>query len=271
MVKIMDTLYIPSLDRCLLYVPKITQHGLELRFGLMHCSIWKSNELLNTAKRYGNMYTLNVEHEHAMLVAHVEQGSEWDMWHARLRHTSVANYVKTQAATTGLPNMKRCADSDLCGRCLKRIMTVASFPKTSTTKTTNSLQLVHSDVVGPMENKSAGGFRYISTFVDDYSGFVTVYFLKAKSEVPARFNEYKLLMEKQCNAHIKRIRTDNGGEYKNKRFAEICGNSGIIHQTTVPYNPQQNGVAERMNRTIVDKARSMMHCKCCQSNGGRRL
>jgi hypothetical protein len=73
-----------------------------------------------------------------------------------------------------------------------------------------------------------------------------------------KFIEYKALMENQLNAKIKCIRTDNGKEFVNKRTGSICSKTGIVHQTTVPYTPQQNGLAERMNRTLVERVRAMM-------------
>ncbi|KAJ0392280.1 hypothetical protein ATCC90586_011623 [Pythium insidiosum] len=259
-VTVKDVLHIPTLDRRLLSIPKVTQRGLDVKFGATHCSIWKEDKLVISAKRNGNAYVLNVEHEHAMYISHVGATSEWELWHARSGHPSHKNYQLTQAATEGMPIIGS-EPQDLCGGCLKGKMTVESFPKASTTVTTQPLEIVRSDVMGPMKTRSVGGARYVVSFIDDFTGLVKVYFLKAKSEVPTKFTEYKSEMELQCGTKIKILHTDNGGEYKNKRMKAICQKSGIIHQKTVPHSPQQNGMAERMNRTIVEKARSMMHYK----------
>ncbi|KAJ0389438.1 hypothetical protein P43SY_011659 [Pythium insidiosum] len=140
-------------------------------------------------------------------------------------------------------------------------MTVAQFPQASTTKTSRVLELVHTDVIGPMNTASAGGSKYVLSFVDDFSRHVTLYFLRNKSQVTTKFIEYKKKMENQCGVRIMRVRSDNGTEYNNKRFHAFCRANGIVHQRTVPYSPQQNGVAERMNRTLVEKARCMLHYK----------
>ena len=109
--------------------------------------------------------------------------------------------------------------------------------------------------MGPMSPKSKGGALYVFTFIDDYSRFVYVYLLEAKSQVLERFKAFRVMVETQMDCKIKCIRSDNGGEYTNYRFNKHCADQGILHQTRVPYNPQQNGIAERMNRTLVEMAR----------------
>lgn len=141
--------------------------------------------------------------------------------------------MNTQRVTQGLPEIKKPSDH-LCGGCAQGKMTVAPFPKESQTKTTRPLELIHTDVVGPMRTKSAGGSRYVLTFVDDFSKFVKVYFFRNKSQVYTKFIEYKREMENLCGTKILRIRSDNGGEYISKRFKALCRRLGIIHQKTIP-------------------------------------
>ena len=96
------------------------------------------------------------------------------------------------------------------------------------------------------------------TFIDDYSRYTIAYFMAQKSQVVDKFVEFKAMVENQLNAKIKCLRTDNGKEFVNKQMGSKCVHAGIVHQTTVPYTPQQNGLAERMNRTLVERARAMM-------------
>lgn len=153
-------------------------------------------------------------------------------------------------------------DGGLCGGCSKGKQHVMSFPKaTQQRKTAAVLELVHTDLMGPMQTKSSGGSRYILLFVDDFSRYVVGYFLKSKSEVTVRLAEYKSTVENQWNAKIKCVRSDNGTEFVNKKFDGICKENGIVHKLTAPYSPQQNGVAKRMNRTVMEMARSMIHYK----------
>ena len=150
------------------------------------------------------------------------------------------------------------------------------FPKKSERKTSRPLELVHSDVCGPFHVDSVGGSRYFVSFVDDYSRYVTVFMIKSKSEAFDKFVDFVILsenkfgikvqdfeLEGELGLKLKKFRSDGGGEYISKRFLEFCAWRGIEKQITVPYTPQQNGVAERMNRTLVEMARSMIHHANC--------
>ena len=112
--------------------------------------------------------------------------------------------------------------------------------------------------MGPINVSSFSGSRYILTFVDDYSHKVFAVPIKQKSEVLGEFKKFKEFAEKQCGRKIKVLRSDNGTEYVNNHFKEFIEKNGILHQKTCPYTPEQNGVAERMNRTIADRVRCML-------------
>jgi hypothetical protein len=126
-------------------------------------------------------------------------------------------------------------------------------------KSTRRLELIHSDVAGPMKTESFGGAKYFVTFIDDYSRCVTVYPMKYKSEVLEKFKEWEAAVTNQAECKIKTLRTDNGvSEYTSTEFQDFLKEKGIRHETTVPHSPQQNGVAERMNRTLQEAALSMI-------------
>ena len=120
------------------------------------------------------------------------------------------------------------------------------------------LQCVHSDVCGPMPKESIGGRKYFVTFIDDYSRCCQVYFLRHKSEVLEKFKEFEAATTNDSGERIGILRSDNGGEYISKEFKDYLKSKGIHHELTVPYSPEQNGVAERMNRTLMETARSMI-------------
>ena len=112
--------------------------------------------------------------------------------------------------------------------------------------------------MGPIKPASFRGSKYIMTFVDDFSRMSWTYLLTLKSEAFSVFLEWKAMVENTMSARLKTLRTDNGGEYVNHSFEEFMKTAGIPHQTTVPRTPEQNGVAERWNRTMLEKARCMM-------------
>jgi hypothetical protein len=118
---------------------------------------------------------------------------------------------------------------------------------------------VHSNVCGPMSSTSLTGCEYFVTFIDDFSRKNWIYFMKTKDEVFSRFQEFKALVENAIRRNINVLRLDNGGEYIGKAFKEFCAQEGIKKELTVPYNPQQNGVAERKNMAIVGVARAMLY------------
>ena len=111
---------------------------------------------------------------------------------------------------------------------------------------------------GPVSVPSVGKFVYYVSFIDDFSRNTWIYFLRNKSEVFDRFKEFKALVENHIKKKIKVLKTDNGGKFCKKEFEEFCKKCGIARKKTTQYTPQQNGVAERMNRTLMEKARSML-------------
>jgi transposase InsO family protein len=120
------------------------------------------------------------------------------------------------------------------------------------------LELIHSDVFGPIPVLSLGKSVYYVSFIDDFSRNTWIYFLRNKSEVFDKFKEFKALVENHTKKKIKVFRTDNGGEFYRNEFEEFCKKCGIARKKTTPYTPQQNGVGERMNRTLMEKSRSML-------------
>ncbi|GJR53654.1 transposable element [Tanacetum coccineum] len=125
-------------------------------------------------------------------------------------------------------------------------------------QTKGTLNYIHSNLWGPSRVPSKGGARYMLTFIDDYSRRVWVHILKRKDEVFVNFKQWKTMIEKQAGKFVKRLRTDNGLEFCQGEFNEFYKNKGIVRHHTVRYTPQQNEVAERMNRTLLEKAWCML-------------
>lgn len=161
-------------------------------------------------------------------------------------------------AVTNMHFMKNASNLKLnCEVCAEGKHSRSSFPVNGS-RASELLEVIHSDVCGPMSTVSLGGNKYYVSFIDDYSRMTKVYMIKNKSQVFDCFVKYKNLVENQLNRKIKKIRSDNGGEYCNAKFQRLCDESGIIHQKSCPHTPQQNGLAERYNRTIIERARCML-------------
>jgi transposase InsO family protein len=121
------------------------------------------------------------------------------------------------------------------------------------------LELIHSDVCGPMPSSSISRYVYYVSFIDDYSPKTWIYFIKSKDEVFNKFKEFKFLIENLYERKIKILRLDNGGEYTSKEFVNFCRYVGIKRELTTPYNPQKNSVVEGKNKTIMEVIKTMIH------------
>jgi len=130
-----------------------------------------------------------------------------------------------------------------CGSCELGKQHRQPFPKGISKRATHKLELVHSDICGPMSTASLSNNMYFILFIDDFSRMTWVYFLKTKSQALLMFKNFKSMAETQSGQKIKVLRTDNGGEYISKEFNAFCLEAGIVHQLTIPYSPQQNGVS----------------------------
>ncbi|KAK4848667.1 hypothetical protein QYF36_015851 [Acer negundo] len=148
-------------------------------------------------------------------------------------------------------------DLPTCESCLEGKMTKRTFSAKGA-RATECLGLIHTDVCGPMSIQARGGYEYFITFTDDYSRFGYVYLMRHKSDAFDMFKAFKAEVENQLEKHIKILRSDRGGEYLSGEFQQYLIDNGIVSQFSAPGTPQQNGVAERRNRTLLDMVRSML-------------
>jgi transposase InsO family protein len=114
------------------------------------------------------------------------------------------------------------------------------------------------DIFGPVAYVSIGGNKYGFVIVDDYSRYTWVFFMKDKSKVHEIFKKFTTRAQNEFDVKIKRVRSDNGTEFKNTNIEEYLDEEGIGHELSIPYTPQQNGIVERKNRTLIEAARTML-------------
>ncbi|XP_073152109.1 uncharacterized protein [Henckelia pumila] len=182
------------------------------------------------------------------------------LWHLRYGHLNYhgLRLLKQKNMVIGLPDIELLDQT--CERCIYDKMHRLPFPKTAW-RARQPLELIHADICGPTRTSSFQNKKYFLLFVDDFSKMMWVYFLEQKSEAFAVFVRFKKMVERESNLQLKTLRTDRGGEFLSKEFSNYCSQEGIQRQLTARYTPQQNGVAERKNRTIVEMARSMLKAK----------
>ncbi|GBP26968.1 Retrovirus-related Pol polyprotein from transposon TNT 1-94 [Eumeta japonica] len=258
-IDVKDVLCVPNLTTNLLSVSRIIASGNRVMFNKHGCLIYNSqNDCIGEAILENGVYRLIVIRIQQPLVAAVKFSS--NIWHRRLGHinTNDLNKLKNGAAEGVSFDDKSENNKNSCIVCCEGKQTRLPFP-TSTSKSRNTLELVHTDLCGPMENVSLGKAKYYLLFVDDFSRMCTVYFLKCKSETFKYFKQYKELVENQQSKKIKILRSDNGGEFCSTEMTNFLKQSGIVHQKTNSFTPEQNGLSERYNRTIVEKARCLLY------------
>eukprot|EP00253_Pinus_taeda_P014388 PITA_14388 len=182
-------------------------------------------------------------------------GMDVALWHHRLGHMNEKG-MKILHSRNLLPRLKN-VDLDFCENCIYGKQKRVKFLRVGKEKKSEKLELVHTDVWGPAQVSSLGVSRYYFTFIDDATRKTWIYCNKNKFDVFDTFKKWKALVEIETRNKLKCLRSDNGGEYCSNEFDRYCSEHGIHREKTVPRTPQGNGVSERMNRTIMERARCM--------------
>ncbi|GJY55863.1 putative ribonuclease H-like domain-containing protein [Tanacetum coccineum] len=184
---------------------------------------------------------------------------ESNKWHRRLGHVNFKNLNKLVKGNLirGLPS-KIFQNDHTCVACQKGKQHKASCKAKSVSSISQPLQLLHMDLFGPTSVRSLNHKTYCLVITDDFSRFSWVFFLRTKDETSGILKDFIRQIENQLNQKVKSIRCDNGTEFKNRDFIEFCGSKGIKREYSNARTPQQNGVAERKNRTLIEAARTML-------------
>lgn len=185
--------------------------------------------------------------------------SDLKVWHERLGHPCLKR-MRNMADTNQLKITIPAETKLFCEACIFGKSSKKSFKKNQR-RDYLAGEFLHSDVNGPMSMETYGGNRWFVTFIDDATGITFVFFLKTKDEVFDKFKMVVNLIKTQLGREVKVLRTDNSREYVNGKMKTFIEDHGIEHQRTAPNTPEQNGVAERKNRTLVESTRSMLFAK----------
>lgn len=260
-VTLKNVQYVPDICANLLSVSQMVKKGHEVLFNRVGCKIFDNcKNVIATGSLVNDMFKLDVPNSNVysankvtIVKPKIENVSDFELWHRRLGHVSYGNSVFVNNFEKSIRRL----EVNKCETCIKGKQCRLPFSKNGS-RATKLLELVHTDVCGPLPIRSNGGCRYFLTLIDDYTRKVFVYLLKSKNQAYQCFVDFKQMVENQTEQKIKTLRSDNGTEYVNVNFAKLCAKYGIIHQRTVIHTPQQNGLAERMNRTLLDRVRCML-------------
>eukprot|EP00170_Pyropia_yezoensis_P001781 contig_7619_g1785 len=251
-----DVLVVEPLSVNLFSITAIMQHRFEATFGRGAVAITRSGRNVFSGLSHGSVFVLPTvpAGTTAMAAAAVSAGT----WHRRFNHigaTSLRHARDSVAGFVTAPSNEPVGA--LCDPCVRSKQTRPPFPP-SKTATTLALELVHTDVCGPMPVASIGGARYFVTILDDHTGWKAAVPIVRKSDAADALKDVLQEWETRSGNKVKAIRSDNGGEYLSNAFEGWMRGKGIQHQLTTPYTPQQNGVAERYNRTLMERVVAML-------------
>ncbi|KAJ9506107.1 hypothetical protein QJQ45_016595 [Haematococcus lacustris] len=295
---ITGVLHAPAAAYCYLSVSELTHAGVTLRFHGDHCDLigrgnppeWQMTirkappgvylwhiRAVAEGRRvmgYGNqeddthLYDPDNIYNPLPHALHM-QPNELDpqVWHQRCGHASfsVLTRMQREGMVEGVPVSRAAfavtaSSATVCPGCAmgKQHRRVHFDLSTNAQPVTSALGLVHMDVCGPMPHVGRDGSRYIATFLDEHTGLSVIQLLSSKDQVPAAILRVITELETQSGHRCKALRSDNGSEYSNKTMRDWYSSKGIQQQFSAPYCPEQNGKAERLNRTIMQATRSML-------------
>lgn len=240
LVEFSDVLYVPDLRANLISVARITDKGNKIIFGKRGAVIiGKNGKAKLRAQRVGNLYYIQEKGNVARNISYNNNDTyQFKLWHERLGHLNARDLmylVKNQRATGIF--IKEELKMPTCETCIQGKLTSTPFERNVRQRCSNLLEIIHSDVCGPMSIESFRGSKYMVSFTDDYSRWTEIYFLKRKDEVFQAFKDFKNYVEKSTCQKIKYLQTDNGREYCNEKFDTFLKDEGIQRRLTVPHTP----------------------------------
>ncbi|KAJ9696926.1 hypothetical protein PVL29_008922 [Vitis rotundifolia] len=266
--------YIPSLRRNLISVSILDRQGYTFHFEGGKVDIFCNSVLIGNAVLFGNLYSLSLHHGPLCDSSSVNSVigckrarlnlSSSMLWHKRLGHISRQRLERL--VRDGVLSNLDFSDFETCVVCLKGKMT-AKTRKEKVDKCGSTLDLIHTDICGPLTPTALGGYKYFITFINDFSRYGYVELIHEKSDSLNVFKAFKAKVELQLGKPIKAVKSDKGGENYGRHdetgrnpgpFTKFLLECGIDVRYTMPGTPQQNEVAERRNRTLLDMVRCML-------------
>ncbi|KAL0715908.1 hypothetical protein Bca4012_065230 [Brassica carinata] len=253
--RLVNVYFVKGLKANLISVSQLCDDGLTVVFTAVDCRAINQYgvTILQGIRSGNNCYMWDKK------VKCLSAQGDADLWHRRLGHMNIRNMTNQihKDMIRGVPKLK-IDDKMVCGACNEGKQVKVQHKKVPDIQASAPLDLVHMDLMGPMQTESIGGKRYVFVLVDDYTRFTWVIFIREKSETTESFKIWTLQLINEKGG-IKKIRSDHGGEFENEVMTKFLESKGISHQFAAPRTPQQNGVVEKKNRTLQEMGRAMLH------------
>ena len=255
-VMLRQVLHVPNLAGSLISVLQLQDRGILTRTTkngelLLELDGKTVGRAIRLGKTYSLVSTLDINNTAYRAIVKDDNLA----WHRRFGHLGAKTLAKIHEATTGLEKPIRPL-KDACELCIKSKM-VRSINRQAPERASQVLERIHTDAWGPYRVSSITGDKYFFSFTDDHSRKSWVYMTNTRAKLHDIFTEFKVQVELEAGTRIKNVRCDNISEYK-ALAARFGKNYGIRFEFTTTYTPEQNGVSERLNRSLVTTARTML-------------
>ncbi|CAI5482633.1 unnamed protein product [Closterium sp. Yama58-4] len=214
---------------------------------------------IGTARRAGGLFVLDALPSVATAQA-ATSTITLSTWHNRFGHLhhDAIQAMETKGIVQGLEFVRSGGDDEKCVSCLEGKMARKPFPPSTKPDATEPLKLVHTDLCGPITPTLKGGARYILTLLDDATRTCWIRLLKHENATSTLLKQCVARVETESGFKVKRLCSDGGGEYTARELGDWLKGRWTAHEFSTPYTPQQNGVAERLNRALMESARSLL-------------
>ncbi|KMQ87289.1 integrase core domain protein [Lasius niger] len=256
---IRNVFFVSNLKKNLLSVGVLTSGGYEVSFKDDRVTLVKDGLVYaNGVKQNNDVYRMFFRVSNPHMTPEANISTSLKRWHERLGHVN-QRMIRDMVNNGAIDGVKlRDVKDFFCDACQLGKSHKLPFKNTSDRVRYGPGEFIHSDVCGPLPEPSIGGARFFVTFVDEASDYRHVFFLRHKNDVYEKFKEFDRMVENKFGHKLQVLHTDNGREYYNEDMRQYLKSRGICMENSAPYTPEQNGKAERENRTIMESARTMI-------------
>jgi transposase InsO family protein len=265
--KLQDVWHIPEAKNCLVLQGRFDDSGGSVHLKNGKVELYNKNgKIVGQGVKRGRLFILNARAQipsQERINYAASHKLSWNKWHQRYGNISISalQQLKNKHLVDGLSVDESTIPPRSCKACIQAKQHHKPFPSKAQTRAENPREHTMSDVCGPILVKSIEGFKHFITFMDDSKRYNGVVFLKDKTEAAERIEEHGERVKAKFGAYPKYIHFDNGKELVNARIKNWAAKRGIKIETTAPYSPSKNGVAEQYNRTLLELARAMLISK----------
>lgn len=257
-VMLKNAIHAPDIPSNLISMGRLTDAGMEFRGKGDRCTVVDGGRVIACGTKIARLYYLDVEIPGATSAYVTKKGLSWQDWHNMMGHLNIGQLRDLAKNSTGMDVDDSSATDFSCEACIQAKHSRRPFPQEASTEIGEIGELTHFDIWGPARTESLRRNKYYISFTDGKSRNSIVYFLYSRAAALDRFKRYKALIETQYGKTLKRVRCDNAKEFVDGAFRTFLEQEGIVLENTAPYSPAQNGVAERLNRVLVEHARAML-------------